>query len=366
MRRFLVAVVLLAAHSAAAQCPCYSVSTTPNTYQCGIEATPGTNPTVADWQPIFLKVAGGPQRWGTDGPALSAIASGCGHPVVTTQISPVFPCELLQAIAMNESGWRQFCAPTTPASQKGLSSRTIISFDCGYGIGQVTSGMHIGDMPTFDRARVAGEPAYNLATGAQILGGKWRATACVGDRQPSLVEDWYIATWAYNGLAAINDPNNASYDTMRPICNPNLGCPMRPYQERVFGWMEHPPTAAHWPVLAPAYPDRASFKYDSNGRPLALPEPTCAGPTDCTKSRSTHVSRCLGTNPPDAGQPSDGGEPAPSVSDGGQDISDGGDGPGQGHGCQCDFGGTSHRSGGQPWVLFALLVMVLCRRARSA
>ena len=35
------------------------------------------------------------------------------------------------------------------------SSRTIISFDCGYGIGQVTSGMHAGETPAFDRARVA-------------------------------------------------------------------------------------------------------------------------------------------------------------------------------------------------------------------
>ena len=38
--------------------------------------------------------------------------------------------------------WKQFCVPELPADQVGGPSRTIISFDCGYGIGQVTSGMH--------------------------------------------------------------------------------------------------------------------------------------------------------------------------------------------------------------------------------
>ena len=36
--------------------------------------------------------------------------------------------------------------------------------------------MHIGETPGFDRYRVASEPTYNLATGTQILAGKWRAT----------------------------------------------------------------------------------------------------------------------------------------------------------------------------------------------
>jgi len=142
--------------------------------------------------------------------------------------------------------------------------------------------MHVGETPAFDRARVAAEPLYNLATGAQILAGKWRATACVGDNQPTVVEDWYIATWAYNGLAAVNDPNNASYDALRGVCDPAAGCPMRPYQEQVWGWMEHPPSAAYWSALPAAYPALSDFSYDAAGRPLALPEPHCAGPTDCT------------------------------------------------------------------------------------
>ena len=68
-----------------------------------------------------------------------------------------------------ESNWRQFCVPTEPPDQEGGESRTVISFDCGYGIAQVTSGMHVGETPDFDRERVAADPVYNLATGTRIL-----------------------------------------------------------------------------------------------------------------------------------------------------------------------------------------------------
>jgi hypothetical protein len=336
------------------------VSATPNTYNCGVEAATGTNPTVAQWQPIFDEVSHGPAVWANDGPSVSTIHAGCNKPMPPLSIDAVFPCELLRAIAMNESGWTQFCKPTSPASQVGLSSRTIISFDCGYGIAQVTSGMHIGETPTFDRTRVAAEPTYNLATGALILAGKWRGTACVGDNQPTIVEDWYIATWAYNGLAAVNDPNNASYDAMRGVCDPSLGCPMRPYQERVWGWMENPPSATYWAPLAPAYPALTDFTYNASGQPLALPEPHCAGPTDCSTARPTHVSECLQPPQPDLGvvdasQPTD---------------SDGGMGPGTPSGCACEVSG---RPKARPalgmvclWVLAAVGLRCLrCSRASN-
>ncbi len=163
------------------------------TRNCGVEAAPGANPSTADWQPIFQLVAGGPAAWGAPGPTVADIGQGCGKPEPLHDVPPIFPCELLNAIAMQESGWRQFCVPDTPADQVGGASRTIISFDCGYGVGQVTSGMHKGETPAFDRARVADDATYNLATGTLILADKWRATNCVGDNQPRTVEDWYVA-----------------------------------------------------------------------------------------------------------------------------------------------------------------------------
>ena len=80
--------------------------------------------------------------------------------------------------------------------------------------------MHKGETPSFDRARVAADPTYNLATGTQILADKWRATACVGDAQPRVVEDWYTAAWAYNSLSFTNNPNNPNYPSGRGICDP--------------------------------------------------------------------------------------------------------------------------------------------------
>ena len=129
-----------------------------------------------------------------------------------------------------------------------------------------------------------------------------------------------MATWAYNGLAFVNNPNNPNYDSARGACDPNAGC-TAPYQEKIFGWMEHPPTAAHWAPLAVAYPDRADLPATGATVP-DLPEPHCASPTDCTTTRTTHPSECLGDSTGDLGMTS------------GADMASGGGG----HGCGCDLG----------------------------
>ena len=129
----------------------------------------------------------------------------------------------------------------------GGASRTIISFDCGYGIGQVTSGMHAGENPGFDRARVAGDPTYNLATGTQILAAKWRATQCVGDNQPRDRGLVHRGVGLQRARVHQQPHQPRTYNANRGVWNPAMGCPdSDPYQERVFGYLEHPPTAAHW------------------------------------------------------------------------------------------------------------------------
>ncbi len=281
---------LCASRDAAAQfCPCYTASSPNNTGDCAIEAVNGTDPTPAEWAEIFDLVSRGPSAWGTQGPTVGDIGEGCGNPEPLHQVPARFPCELLKSIAMVESGWRQFCVPTTPGDQVGGPSRTIISFDCGYGIGQVTSGMHVGENPDFDRQKVASDPTYNLATGTRILAGKWIATNCVGDNQPTIIEDWYTATWAYNGLAYVNNPDNPNYDSNRGVYDPDIGqaCP---YQERVFGRIEHP-TNGYWPSVALAYPDPGDC--GGTGQPPDLPEPHCASPTDCANTRQVHVTSCI-------------------------------------------------------------------------
>lgn len=291
-RSFVIAsatIVASLAHvsSAAAFCPCYTASSPSNNNGCGVEAVQGTNPTTAEWNAIFDLVSQGPSVWGNQGPSVSDIGQGCGKPETYHTVPARFPCELLKGIAKVETGWRQFCVPDNPSDQVGGPSRTIISFDCGYGIGQVTSGMHVGENPSFDRSRVASDPTYNLATGTRILAGKWIATNCVGDNQPAVVEHWYTATWAYNGLAYVNNPNNPNYNANRGVWNPAVGGGA-PYQEKVFGHIEH--SGGQWDPVALAYPNRGDIGGASN--PPDLPEPECASPTNCTNKRQTHVTQC--------------------------------------------------------------------------
>ena len=340
---------------------------------CGVEAVAGTNPTTAEWQPIFALVAGGPAKWGNAGPGVADIGQGCGKPMPTQSVPATFPCELLKAIAMQESGWRQFCVPTTPGDEAHGPERTIISFDCGYGVGQVTSGMHIGETPGFDRARVASDPTYDLATGTQILAAKWRATKCVGDNQPAIIEDWYTAVWAYNGLAYVNNPSNPNLDAMRGVWDPAVGGAYA-YQERVFGWVEHPPSPAHWTSIALAYPNRADV--GTSGAPPDLPEPDCASPTDCTHKRGVHTSLCGSVTPPPDMTAAEGpldmtsshdDLPAKALTDGDVQMSNVPDAAVSGQlqaGCACAVG-----SRGSPrWcaaLVLGLLLALRRRRARS-
>jgi uncharacterized membrane protein YgcG len=332
--RCLALLALLLGLPAAAFCPCYTRTSTANTLDCGVDAAPGTNPTLAQWQAIFALVSGGPAAWGSSGPAVGALGQGCGKPMPPTSTPARFPCELLKAITYQESGWRQFCVPDRPADQVGGVARTIISFDCGYGVGQVTSGMHVGEAPSFDRARVASDATYNLATGTQILAEKWRVTNCVGDNQPDLIEHWYSATWAYNGLSAANNPNNANFSTTRGVWRPSVGG-SAPYQEKVFGWMEFPPSSAHWNSVPFAYPRLSEV--GSGRSPPSLSEPSCGSPTSCISVRATHRSACV---PSDAGT-ADGGLAA----DAGVPM-DAGAGAGAGAGGGSATGGGSAVAGG--------------------
>lgn len=371
------AAILALAAEAQAYCPSYSPDSAHNSYNCGVASVQGTNPTTAEWQPIFDLVSQGPAVWGNAGPSVSDIGQGCGHPETLHSVPARFPCELLKGITMQESGWRQFCVPDTPSDEVGGASRTIISFDCGYGVGQVTSGMHAGENPGFDRMRVAGEPTYNLATGTQILADKWKATNCVGDNQPTIIEDWYEATWAYNGLAYVNNPNNPNYDSNRGVWDPNVGN-TAPYQEKVFGWIEN--TLGQWTPTALAYPNPGDV--GSGSSPGDLPEPDCASPTDCGNHRNVHKTACDGASSTSsssgAGGSSASSTAATTSSAGGAGGSTsassghgssatgtgGGDGgSGEHHGCGCRAAGQ----GGDRTALLAMagILLALVRRRRS-
>jgi hypothetical protein len=152
----------------------------------------------------------------------------------------------------------------------------LVSGDCGYGLGQITSGMGaLGSdalepgVPSARQAIIGTDFLFNLSEGVRILAGKWNGAPqtrpIAGNGDPSMLEDWYFAIWSYNGFAFSNHPLNPNLDPMRgggtsaPVYH--CGDPASPgyvpiagglkygygsytYPERVYGCMRYPPKLA--------------------------------------------------------------------------------------------------------------------------
>jgi hypothetical protein len=135
--------------------------------------------------------------------ALPAAASGCstaraqsGHNPSFGQVSAAIdaasnrrrvPPALMRAIAWKESGWAQFWS----------DGRAKVSPDCGVGIMQITGG-------SWDYARLARDYVYNVDAGAQVLAAKMAASSAnvpssLRPDDTRLFENWYRATYRYNG-----------------------------------------------------------------------------------------------------------------------------------------------------------------------
>lgn len=104
------------------------------------------------------------------------------------------PSVILMAIAYQESGWRQFDANGNPVIGDNGSSQDI-------GIMQINSSGRT------DADRLRSDIDYNIETGAKMLDSKWKLAPGIGDRDRNVLENWYYAIWAYNGLSSTNNPN---------------------------------------------------------------------------------------------------------------------------------------------------------------
>jgi len=190
-------------------------------------------------------------------PPLEAGLRGSRTTSATASIPPV----LLKSIAWIESSFTQ-ASQQVPFEAIGPA---LVSFDCGHGIMQVTSGMTspLGERgyPSPQQALVATHFAYNIARGAAILADKWNSapehrpiagTDTGGD--PAIIENWYFAVWSYNGFTGpganrSNHPMDPIYGTWPRVsysCGPtsdglghNRG--NYPFQELIFGCASHPP-----------------------------------------------------------------------------------------------------------------------------
>lgn len=112
------------------------------------------------------------------------------------------PPEIMKGIALTENGGlKQFNADGTP----------FISFDGGIGIMQVT--LADSDM-RYDRERLKYDTRYNIQVGAEILLEKWnyggKRIPTVNNNEIHILENWYFAIMAYNGLLSRNDPNKSA------------------------------------------------------------------------------------------------------------------------------------------------------------
>ena len=172
--------------------------------------------------------------------AMPALKVGANR---TASASATIPSQLLHAISWIESEINQVHIDV-PYGDVGPA---LISPDCGYGIMQVTSTIdNDGGLPSRYEALAISHFAYNIAAGAGILAEKWNEDyfPVVGESDPSYVESWYFALWAYNGWAWINHPGNPKYNPARPPydCDDDeSGYWDYPYQERVLGCVLNPP-----------------------------------------------------------------------------------------------------------------------------
>jgi len=217
-----------------------------------------------------------------------------GPPQARSLRQPYVPPTLLKAIGWIEASWRQADGGTP-----------VISFDCGYGITQITSpgvfplagvGMvyRSPDPSIYEGAQVPIATSYthNIAFGAKTLIAKWNLAAewrpVVGNGDPSLLEDWYYAVWSYNGFSSKNDPN--SYDALRGNYSCNLSDGFNhnrtqfPYQELVLGCVKHPPAANGvelWPPIPVTLPASVPpFNWDSpQTMNIPTPQPAHGDPT---------------------------------------------------------------------------------------
>lgn len=188
------------------------------------------------------------------------------------------PPSIMKSIVWIESSWSN-ASGIVPFGGVGPA---LVSFDCGYGLGQVTTGMaNTTGVVTARQAAIGTHPLFNLAEGARILADKWNSAPTfrpiAGKGDPAAIEDWYYAIWSYNGFAFSNHPLNPVRDPLRAgsADSPIYHCyePSAPsyqgamfgygdytYPERVYGCMRHPPDREGRELWDPQFFEMPSFE----------------------------------------------------------------------------------------------------------
>jgi len=189
--------------------------------------------------------------------------------------APFIPADLMKAISWVESDMTM-AQRSVRFDSIGLA---LVSFDCGHGLTQVTTGMTVPlgarGLPSDRQVLIATHYAYNVARGYQILAEKWNAAPeqrpVVGtdtNSDPALIENWYYAVWGYNGFTGpgsnrSNHPLDSALPWPRPAfqCDGTQSRDRYPYQELVWGCLARPAArnnTALWTAIPATLPNQTN------------------------------------------------------------------------------------------------------------
>ncbi|RDW22213.1 hypothetical protein CWR48_00465 [Oceanobacillus arenosus] len=146
--------------------------------------------------------------------------------------------EIVKAIAFQESGWQQDWTvvpdrvKACKAGDKTLAyddTNVKLGYDCiGIGIMQISNHMYLKDGPEKEKyiRDLKTNIRFNIQEGIKILKDKWNYSKAktpiiptINNDDPMVIENWYFAIMAYNGMLPRNNP---------------LENPYTAYQEKVF------------------------------------------------------------------------------------------------------------------------------------
>lgn len=133
------------------------------------------------------------------------------------------PPEILKAIAFQESGWKQYWGTNdVPDYAKECDiydgSNVVIGSDCiGIGIMQISDYRFQPEGPAKEEYihKLKTDIHFNIQEGIKTLDDKWgyggNSVPTVNDNNSMVIENWYFAILAYNGLLPRNNPLNNAY-----------------------------------------------------------------------------------------------------------------------------------------------------------
>ncbi|MFE4603586.1 RHS repeat-associated core domain-containing protein [Kitasatospora indigofera] len=252
------------------------------------------------------------------------------------------PRSLYQAIVAQESNYSQASWHALPGISGGalvgdyygaggsISHMDYSKGDCGYGLGQITSGMSKGDTSysVNGQTKIGVDYQENVAAGLVILEKTWNqlydAGITVNGGNPRYLENWYLAAWAYNsgiqptaafgnttgcvpsptctssegnwGLGWANNPRNPDYPPTRaPYLKTSYADASHPaswpYQERIMGWMGQP-------ILRFNQPAYAKPDYHGGKTWLQMPPVTsfCTTDNHCDPTGASNAKYCTLTS----------------------------------------------------------------------